>query len=242
MTRLNDIRAVLFDLDETLIRQAITFEQLALDTYAAFADALTPVTREEWWEAFWPRALDLWFMMIDGVLPASVVRQYTYINTLRALDADESLAPAMADHAERHLVESTFLFDDTVATLSGLRESGFRLGIVTNGYSEVQRAKLARHALEPLVDFVVISGEAGVHKPNTGIFEIALAHADVAPHQAVYIGDQPDVDVRGAYDAGIHPVLIAVPNPVQELPSAGLATSDMRCITRLGDILTMVAP
>ncbi|MBN2309440.1 MAG: HAD family hydrolase [Candidatus Hydrogenedentes bacterium] len=235
-----EISAVFFDLDETLIKTTKSFEQLSLETFDAFASHLAPTTRTQYWELFWHKALDTWFMMIDGALPAEHARIYAHINTLRALNGDERLAAPMLEYAENLLVASTVLLEDTLPVLTRLRAHRIPLGIITNGFTQPQRAKLARHGLEPLVDFIVVSGEVGVHKPNPGIFEHALALAHAAPERAIYVGDQPEVDIAGAQRAGLQAVLISGPDPVQDLPRAGTPNPATPRITRLAELLPLL--
>jgi len=58
---------------------------------------------------------------------------------------------------------------------------------------------------------VVISGDAGVKKPDPAIFRIALKETNLTPEEVVYVGDTME-DVKGATAAGIRPILIARPD------------------------------
>ena len=102
------------------------------------------------------------------------------------------------------------LFPDAVATLEAVRAAlpSARIGVITNGPAEVQRAKLELLEIVPLLDFVLISGEFGVEKPDPAIFQEALRRGNAAPHEAVFIGDSPDHDIAGARAAGIRAVWI----------------------------------
>ena len=70
--------------------------------------------------------------------------------------------------------------------------------IVTNGGSIMQMLKIRESGLEGLLDAVVISEEAGVAKPNSRIFERALAEIGASPGAATFVGDNPDADILGA--------------------------------------------
>jgi putative hydrolase of the HAD superfamily len=59
-----------------------------------------------------------------------------------------------------------------------------------------------------MVDFVVISAEVGVRKPDPRIFEEALRRAGVAAGEAVHVGDLPEEDIEGARRAGLGAFLI----------------------------------
>jgi putative hydrolase of the HAD superfamily len=77
------------------------------------------------------------------------------------------------------------------------------LGVVTNGIDRVQRARLAVSGLAPLFATVVTSESAGFTKPDPRILGVALAELGLAPREAVYVGDDPEVDGGAARAAGV---------------------------------------
>jgi len=98
-------------------------------------------------------------------------------------------------------------YDDVEPALRDLRGRGLRLGVVSNWDTRLRRIS-AGLGLDRLVDFLVISAEAGVRKPDPRIFEEALRRAGVRPEEALHVGDLPDEDVEGARRAGVRAVLI----------------------------------
>ena len=103
--------------------------------------------------------------------------------------------------------ETWRLYDDVVETLQAMRARGLKLGIVSNWDSRL-RGIAEGLGLTALVDFLVISAEAGVRKPDPGIFRLACEKAGVRPEEAFHIGDLAEEDVVGAQRAGIRAVLI----------------------------------
>ena len=91
----------------------------------------------------------------------------------------------------------------------GVRESlgrlgkRYRLGLVTNGSAETQRAKLLALGVADLFDPVVISEEAGFRKPDIRIFELAIASWTLSPESVLFVGDDPVSDIGGAEAAGM---------------------------------------
>ena len=77
------------------------------------------------------------------------------------------------------------------------------LGIITNGFCDLQVEKLAICGISPLIDILVISEETGYKKPDKRIFERALAIAETEPGEAVYIGDSWDIDILPAAACGM---------------------------------------
>lgn len=80
------------------------------------------------------------------------------------------------------------------------------IGVVTNNQVAEQHDKIRVIGIEGRIDFLVISEEVGVSKPDARIFQIALAQAKARPEDAVMIGDSWTSDVRGALGAGIRPI------------------------------------
>lgn len=78
------------------------------------------------------------------------------------------------------------------------------LAMVTNGLSEVQRARIDRLALAPYFSAVVISAEVGTSKPGTAIFDLTFAELGEPDRTtALMIGDSLTSDIRGGLNAGI---------------------------------------
>ncbi len=99
------------------------------------------------------------------------------------------------------------LFDDVLSTLKTLNQQNLILGLLTNLASDM--VSICRGlGLEPYLDFVVTSKEAGADKPKPPIFLVALDKAGVNASEAVHVGDQYKLDVIGARGVGINPILV----------------------------------
>jgi putative hydrolase of the HAD superfamily len=98
-------------------------------------------------------------------------------------------------------------FPDVPHALRDLRAHGLRLVVASNW--DCSLGEVLREAgVRELVDGVVTSAEVGAAKPDARLFHAGLELAGCSPEEAVYVGDSPDSDVRGAAAAGIRPVLI----------------------------------
>jgi len=99
-------------------------------------------------------------------------------------------------------------FADVPAALAALAEAlpGVRLGIVTNGEGEPQRAKLAAIGLTERFPVFVASAEVGMRKPDAEVFQHACERLGVATHEAAHVGDRLDLDALGAAGAGLRGV------------------------------------
>lgn len=103
--------------------------------------------------------------------------------------------------------ETYHLFDDVLPTLKALKTRGLTLGLVTNA-SRRMLLTYDELGLEPYLDLVANSEEAGAEKPRPPIFLLALEKAGVTASESVLVGDQYELDILGAQGVGIAAVLI----------------------------------
>ncbi len=99
------------------------------------------------------------------------------------------------------------LYDDVIPAMEILKNRGIVLGVISNMYDSVMpicRALKMGH----LLNFTLTSGEAGVSKPEPGIFLEALKMAGTVAAETVYVGDHYEIDILGARGAGLKTVLI----------------------------------
>jgi putative hydrolase of the HAD superfamily len=144
---------------------------------------------------------------LDGSDPERLERlRDRCADELRAALALPGLDHATARRAMLGALEFT-PYEDALPTLRELRERGLKLVIGSNWDCSLPNWLEPTGILE-LVDGVVTSAEVGAPKPDTRVFERALAIAGVAPAEALHVGDRLDNDVEGAVAAGIRPVLV----------------------------------
>jgi len=79
----------------------------------------------------------------------------------------------------------------------------YPLGLITNGTSAMQRAKLASLGVGTLFDPIVVSEEVGLRKPDRRIFERAISGWGVTAASVLFVGDDPIADIEGARGAGM---------------------------------------
>lgn len=227
------IRAVLFDLDNTLVLEdESTFAALGaaaalahagvdaerLATAAAeIADTLWRASPEyahgEVFGIWWGEAL--WGDFAGESEPARAMRAFApgfRIAVWRGALAKVGVSDdALADDLAREYVRvrrSAEMIDPDAAPVLAALAPRFKLALVTNGAGDVQREKLSRTPFAGSFGAVVISVEVGLGKPDPGIFRAAARLLGVAPEDAVMVGDSLVRDVRGAQSAGMRAVWI----------------------------------
>lgn len=79
-----------------------------------------------------------------------------------------------------------------------------KMGIITNGFTELQTIRLERTGLKDAFSALIISEQVGVAKPDIEIFDHAFAHIGHPPkEQILMVGDNPHSDILGGLNAGI---------------------------------------
>jgi putative hydrolase of the HAD superfamily len=224
------IRAILFDLDNTLILEdAATMDALRAAALAAHdrtgldPDALAAAVAEradaawkaspmlsygETYGVWWGEAL--WGDFSGEAEPARALRGF--VPGFRAAVWRDALAKmgridgARADELSRAYIRirrSREEIDPEAGAVVAALARDHRLAIVTNGAGDVQREKLSRTPFARHLSAIVISMEEGIGKPDPRIFQRALDLMGVAATEAVMVGDSLVRDVAGARRAGI---------------------------------------
>jgi HAD superfamily hydrolase (TIGR01549 family) len=199
---ISGIHTILFDVDDTLYDRRHAQEMVVEELYRRMDDVRSSCTFDRAREAFL-RSDRLVNRLIDsGGLTGDPRLERSRI-FLRLLGRQESRAREVTDLYLR-------LYSHIAPPVRGAREvleklSGrYRLGVVSNGFADIQRHKLRELGIERLFACIVLSGELGIRKPDPRIFEkaVLLLHGD--PAEFLYVGDNYGHDVVGAADAGMH--------------------------------------
>jgi putative hydrolase of the HAD superfamily len=111
----------------------------------------------------------------------------------------------------------------------------YRIGVLTNGGSALQRAKLAAAGLADEVDAVVVSEEIGARKPQGAAFAAICEALGASPGACLHVGDQPTDDVLGAERAGLAACWVGTawrgqgPGPAMRIPHVVALPEVLRC-------------
>lgn len=193
---MKDIQALLFDLDNTLMDRDQTFRSFTVKFVEDFLGHLDGTESKKVIEdiivrdADGYRDKDGFFAELSDVLPW---RERLTAEDIRAYYDETYISHgAMMKHAVR--------------LLEYCQGRGYRLGLVTNGSRDIQYGKIDRLGLRGYFHTIVISGEAGISKPDPEIYRLALERLGTAAEQTLFIGDHPVNDIWGAAKAGMKTV------------------------------------
>lgn len=191
-------RAILLDLDDTLLDRGKALARCLGGWIDAAGRAADPAQRAAWLQQ--ALALDE-----HGTAPRP-----QFWARLWRLPAFADVDPSSfgQERFRRDLLDG---IEPDAAVLALLRQLAARwpLAIVTNGDDWMQRHKAQKAQVDGAVQFVLTSGSLGCHKPDPRIFQTALQALGVAAADALMVGDNPDTDIAGAMGCGMQAVWIA---------------------------------
>jgi putative hydrolase of the HAD superfamily len=203
------IRAVLFDLDDTLLDRRLAIEAYTVCFVRAFGERLATKDVAN-------IMAELRIADRDGYNPDRST-EVAHLGIWRSAPAASEVAQHWAEHFSACAVPRSAVQE----TLTELRNSRFRLGVVSNGSSAAQRTKLAVTGLDQAFDLIVISDEVGLKKPDPRIFALATTSLGVSPSECLFVGDNPIKDVCAARDFGMRAAWLRASLPWPErVPSA----------------------
>ncbi len=205
------IKAVFFDLYHTLVRYEPPREKLQAQALKELG-----VTAE-------PDAFRRPIVIADEFIYQEIARkslsqrsreeqatlwaQYQRIVLREAsIEAEDSLVMGLLQRMQGFKMKLV-LYDDVRPTLDDLKERGLIRGLISNVDRDLNTL-LKDTGLLPMLDVAVTSQDAGVNKPNPEIFWKALRRAGVKAAEAIYVGDQYQIDVLGANKVGMKGILL----------------------------------
>jgi len=231
------IKAVLFDLDDTLLWDERSVDEAfrvtaewAAKRYPLDPERLVEAVRREAralyesfdtfeftrrigigvFEALWAHfreGEDESFRKLERLAPG--YRTEAWKRGLQAVGVDDGeLARELGDKFAAERRARPYVYDETFPVLQRLR-GRMKLLLLTNGAPDLQKEKIAGiPELASYFDHIVISGEFGEGKPAASIFRHATGLLGIEPHEGVMVGDKLTTDILGANGVGMPSVWI----------------------------------
>jgi putative hydrolase of the HAD superfamily len=226
------IRGILFDLDFTLVDNDVGWRELWPPVAARFSERYPGFDPEEFESRSYEFADRHYELLLKGEIDYDTYRRDYVRHGLEPWgELDDELYTAYAD-ARMRSVDLIELFEDAVDTVRALRAQGLKVGILTNGPSELQRRKLRRIGIESEVDAVAVSEEIGASKPDPEAYERAVAMLGLEAAEVAMVGDHVVNDVAGALAAGLAAAVWVERRP-GELPEGAHLAQELAEVPRL---------
>jgi putative hydrolase of the HAD superfamily len=207
-------RAVLLDLDDTILDDSSRVDRCWREACAAHARELTGVDQALVLDEI--RQTSRWFWgdperHRSGRLDLNNARREVVRLAFRRLAIGRTaLADKIADLYSHQRGIGMEPLPDAIDTVRWLRGSGCRLALLTNGAAEAQRTKIVRFGLAELFDAILVEGELGFGKPDERVYALALEQLAVAPSEAWMVGDNLEWDVASPQRLGLFTIWIDV--------------------------------
>ncbi|MEV8435083.1 HAD family hydrolase [Streptomyces chartreusis] len=201
-------RLAFFDLDGTLV-----------DRKSAYSDAVAGLCRTHGFEP----SVQQWLLaqLADRANPNDFARLRTVFNL------DDPAAELWQEYVEL-MAAAVTCRREVIEGLARLRAAAWTIGVITNGASDIQRAKLAGTGLAALVDGVAVSGDLEIRKPDRRLFELAATRCGVSLAASGWmVGDNPAGDIGGGHQAGLRTIWLRGRPWPDRLPAANHVVDDV---------------
>lgn len=197
-----ELRALVFDLDQTLLDQASASQAAVVD---------------------WASSLDIvdsdvstrWAQISSRHYARYQLREISFEDQRRERVREflgRSFTDAEASRVFRGYLEryeaGWMLFPDAVPALRRAREAGHSVAILTNGDRDQQLRKLDRFGLASEIDLLLCSSELAFGKPHPSAFSAVTDALGVTAQESIMIGDSFRNDYQGARVFGMHAILV----------------------------------
>ena len=188
------IKAVIFDLDGTLLNRDASLQSFIDEQYERFKSRWEKVPKSRYTERF-----------IELDARGLVWKDRVYQQLAEEFELKIAWEVLLEDYMinfKQHCIP----FPHMKFLMKQLKGKSLRLGIISNGKGQFQLDAIQALGIEPYMDVILISEWEGMKKPDPNLFNKGLARLGVHPEEAMYVGDHPDNDIKGARAAGIKTV------------------------------------
>ena len=189
------IKAVLFDLDGTLLDRERSLVDFVQQQYGRFHHVLETVSQDRYVGRF--VELDAQGHVWKDEVYQQLLSEFSLTNISWSL-----LLEDYVQNFQRHCLG----FPGLHSMLQTLLAQGYQLGLITNGHTAFQRQTIQALGITHYFSTILISEAENVRKPAPEIFHRALNRLGVDAQEAIFVGDDPEADIRGAQGVGMRAI------------------------------------
>ena len=203
---MKNIKAVIFDLDDTLVNRNLAFKNYSRSFISEhFNDTQLPDKIDSMIE---------YMVLLDN---NGHCNKYDFYGTLiEKWQMKDCTAEQFRNDYKNKFYMFTTPDTDMQVVLDYLKPK-YKLGIISNGSSKAQNDKIDYIKVRNQFDSIIVSDDVGVQKPDKQIYMLSCVSLEVKPDEAVFVGDYYKKDIIGAKGAGLH--AIWYPNASDKLHS-----------------------
>jgi putative hydrolase of the HAD superfamily len=198
------ITTVIFDLDRTLLNINIGEEKALTYLYDSFIESDVPF---DIFVKIYQKYNDLWwFKKSRYQATPNEVRVNRFRDAFEELKIQPLIPPEEISKKYLEEAEKHWKFYESADTVLNKLQHDYKLGLITNGFTKTQNKKIQILGIENHFDYICLSEDVELAKPDPKIFEHTLHILQSKPEECVFIGDDYDNDVLGAKNSGITPI------------------------------------
>ena len=186
------IKAIIFDLDGTLLNRDESVKNFIDDQYERFKKWVGNIPKDTYTKRF-----------IELDCRGYVWKDKVYQQLVRELEIEgidwQYLLQDYISQFPNHCVP----FPNVLSMLEKLKKNNLVLGMITNGFGDFQMNNLKALGIEKYFKVILVSEWEGIKKPDPEIFERALKKLQVNPNESIFVGDHPENDVIASRNVGM---------------------------------------
>ena len=228
------IKAVLFDLDGTLLNRDASVDSFINSQYERLNQWMAHIPKEQYVSRF--IELDCQGYVWKDKVYQQMITEFTIMGLTW-----EQLLQDYLYHFKEHCVP----FPNLIEMLTSLANQSIVLGIISNGKERFQMDNIMALGIKEYFETVLISEKEGIKKPDPRIFNKALEQLNVFANESIFVGDHPGNDVLASQDVGMLAILkkdsqwkdvnadfivhdlLEIPKVVESLNKKGLAITEL---------------
>ena len=192
-------KTVFFDLDHTLWDFNLNCAETLQELYAIYELEQFGFSIPDFQKTYRYINDSMWEGFHRNEVTKEELRTERFPRTFKMLGIESNKVPSRLD---THFIElcptKPHVHDNSFTILDYLKNKGYGLHIITNGFSETQHVKMKYSGLEKYFDSLIHADHTGHKKPERQIFEYALKTTHSTPEDSIMIGDDLYADVLGA--------------------------------------------
>ncbi len=206
-------RAVFFDLDNTLYDHRRAAREALAELHRRYDVASSGVGVDEFVRLFFDVNQRMWLKLATAEIDVTTLRAERFAELFARAGAPvPSDAAALGQEYLDVYLSYSYPLPGAEETLAAL-EPLLPLGLLTNGFADIQRPKIARLGWEKYFKWVAVAEELGVFKPDAAIYRKMCEMAGLPPGRILYVGDSPIEDVITGRNVGLRTVWVRREGP-----------------------------
>lgn len=204
------VQHLFFDLDNTLWDHRKNAYLTLKDIFEKEKiNALYGINFEDFHREYFTINENLWAQIRDGEITKEYLRKHRFYDSFLFFGIDDiNLSTSFENQFLDEIIGHNELVTGTIETLTYLKNKGYELHILSNGFQEVTHRKCQMSGIAFFFSTITSADEISIRKPQAEIFQYALHKSDATIANSMMIGDDWIADVEGALAFGMPAIFL----------------------------------